>query len=92
MRNRLSLVIAAGVTLSLGVVGFAHAEPGPNGHNNRGLCTAYFNGSPTGQANKRKAGPFVALEEAADDGDSSTPAADDVAAFCEGMVGGAAGR
>jgi len=92
MKNRLSVVIAAALALSLGVVGFAHAQPGPNDHNNRGLCTAYFNGSDTGQANKRKAGPFVALEEAADDGDSATSAAEDVAAYCEGLVGGRAGR
>lgn len=92
MRKRLAIVIAATLTLGAGSLGLAHADPGPNGHNNRGLCTAYFNGSPTGQAHKRNAGPFVALEEAADDGDSSTAPEEDVAAFCEGLVGGRAGR
>ena len=38
------------------------ADPGPNGDNTYGLCTAYNSGSPTGQAHKHKAGPFAALE------------------------------
>lgn len=94
LKKRLATVFAAALLLSAGAVGLAQAEPGPNGNNNRGLCTAYYNGSPTGQENKRKAGPFVALEEAADaagDGDgTATP--DEVGAFCEGLIGGRAGR
>jgi hypothetical protein len=45
--------------------GIAMAAPGPNGHNNFGLCRAYFAGSDNGQSHKHKAGPFVALEDAA---------------------------
>lgn len=46
----------------------AGGNPGPNGANNHGLCTAYFNGSDTGREHKHNAGPFVALEKAAVDG------------------------
>ncbi|MFZ6005395.1 MAG: hypothetical protein ACOYXM_15840 [Actinomycetota bacterium] len=94
LKARLAAVFAAALVLSAGAVGFAQAEPGPNGHNNHGLCTAYYNGSPNGQEHKRKAGPFVALEEAADqagDGDG-TATAEEVASFCDGLVGGRAGR
>jgi hypothetical protein len=94
MKKRLASIIGAAAVLTAGVVGAAHAAPGPNGNNNHGLCTAYYNGSPTGQAHKHKAGPFVALEKAADqagDGDG-TATADEVAAFCNGLVGGRAGR
>lgn len=45
--------------------------PGPNGHNDFGLCTAYFAGSETGQEHKRKAPPFAALEAAASDAGQS---------------------
>ena len=92
MRKRLAVVIAGTLALSAGSLGLAQAAPGPNGHNNHGLCTAYFNGSENGQAHKRNAGPFVALEEAADDGDPNTSPEEDVAVFCEGLVGGRAGR
>lgn len=52
----------------LGGAGIALAKPGPNDKNNHGLCTAYFNGSDTGREHKRQAGPFQALEQAAQDG------------------------
>lgn len=70
-----------------GAVGAAFAAPGPNGHNNHGLCTAYFNGSETGRAHKRNAPPFQALEQAAheyDDqtGDEYDNAEDEVYKFC----------
>lgn len=92
MNKRLAVVLAGALTFSAGAAGLAQAKPGPNGYNNHGLCTAYFNGSETGQANKRKAPPFLELEEAADDGDANTTPAEDVARFCEGMIGGRAGR
>lgn len=94
MKKRIATVFAATLVMSTGVVGLAHAAPGPNGSNNHGLCTAYYNGSPTGQDHKHKAGPFVALEQAADqagNGDG-TASADEVAAFCDGLVGGRAGQ
>jgi hypothetical protein len=94
VKKRLATVFAAALVMSSGAIGLAHAAPGPNDSNNHGLCTAYYNGSPTGQDHKHKAGPFVALEEAADqagNGDGTTTA-DEMAAFCDGLVGGAAGR
>jgi hypothetical protein len=61
----ISSTIAALIT---GGAGFAFAgQPGPNDHNNHGLCTAYFAGSDTGQAHKHQAPPFAALEQAASD-------------------------
>lgn len=69
-----------------GAVGVALATPGPNESNNHGLCTAYFNGSETGRSNKHKAGPFAALESAANardgqdnDGDDQIDETDEVA-------------
>ena len=68
-----TLVVPAAVTLlALGGLGAtAVADPGPHGPNNFGLCTAYFAGSETGQEHKRKAPPFVALEEAAEASDKT---------------------
>ncbi|HVF74427.1 MAG TPA: hypothetical protein VM938_05215 [Acidimicrobiales bacterium] len=81
------IAIAFGLLGMLGgAVGVATAEPGPNGKNNHGLCTAYFNGSETGRANKRQAGPFAALERAADDGDSDTPIEEDVWRWCSDIA------
>ncbi|HSE09022.1 MAG TPA: hypothetical protein VLB29_10170 [Nocardioidaceae bacterium] len=70
-----TLVVSAAVTL-LAVGGAATAttaaaDPGPNGPNNFGLCTAYFAGSENGQEHKRKAPPFAALEAAAEAADQS---------------------
>jgi hypothetical protein len=73
MTRRLIAGAFAG-TLLLGTFGFANGPddgPGPNGHNNHGLCTAYFAGSETGQEHKRNAPPFQALEEAAEQNDQT---------------------
>jgi hypothetical protein len=78
-------VIVAGFVAALTALGAGAAlaqGPGPNGHNNHGLCTAYFNGSATGQAHKQNAGPFQALEAAADDGNSNTTPQQDVWNWC----------
>lgn len=58
-------LIAALMMMGLFGAASATADPGPNGNNDKGLCTAYFNGSDTGRANKRGAPPFVALEATA---------------------------
>jgi hypothetical protein len=44
----------------------ALAAPGPNGSNDHGLCTAYFNGQKNGHDKKDDGspGPFGALEDA----------------------------
>ena len=84
MRKTLSIAAAAAVaTGSLAFGGMAAAAPGPNGHNDYGLCKAYFAGSDKGKEKKRNAPPFVALESAAgdQDGDGDTDS-DDVAAYC----------
>jgi hypothetical protein len=55
----------AAVVMALGGASIAVADPGPNGHNTFGLCTAYFAGSDKGQEMKHKAPPFQGLEAAA---------------------------
>jgi hypothetical protein len=66
--------ILSAAVLALGIAGtgvsFA-GSPGPNGHNDYGLCKAYFAGSQVGQSHKHQAPPFAALEAAADAADQS---------------------
>lgn len=64
----------AGLFTLVGIVGLAQAAPGPNGNNNHGMCTAYFNGSSTGQSHKHDAPPFVALESTASSTDTNSEA------------------
>ena len=72
-----TLAVPAAVTLlALGgaLTTAAVADPGPNGPNNFGLCTAYFAGSEEsgGKADKkREAPPFQGLEAAAEAADQS---------------------
>ena len=61
-----TIISAAVLTLLAGGVGVSAANPGPNGNNTFGLCTAYFAGSERGQEEKRKAPPFQGLEAAAE--------------------------
>jgi hypothetical protein len=87
MKRFIALAIVAASAFGTGV---GSAEPGPNGHNNYGLCKAYFAGSDNGRAHKRNAPPFQALEKAAGVDDDDTPAEIDekVKAFCESAVPG----
>lgn len=62
---------AAVVGVVLGGATVAVGEPGPNGSNTFGLCTAYFSGSEKGQEQKRKAPPFQGLEAAAEAADQT---------------------
>lgn len=73
--RRAVLGLAVVTTLAAGGSA-ALADPGPNGHNDYGLCKAYFAGSATGQAHKHGAPPFAALEAAADAADQT------VAEYC----------
>lgn len=80
------LSMAAVAALASGALGMGPpdvedipGDPGPNGSNNFGLCTAYFSGSDEGRENKRKAPPFQGLENAADEDENS----DSVAEWCE---------
>jgi hypothetical protein len=46
--------------------GISSAEPGPNGHNDHGLCTAYFNGQKNGHGPGEDTDdppPFQGLQE-----------------------------
>ena len=69
-------VLGLAVATTLGAGGVALADPGPNGHNDYGLCKAYFAGSENGQEHRHAAPPFVALEAAAEAADQT------VAEYC----------
>lgn len=79
------LAVALGALSLGGAAGVSLAAPGPNGSNHHGLCTAYFNGSETGRAHKRNAGPFTALETAASDDDDATTPTEDVWVWCSDL-------
>ena len=96
------LALICGVTLLLaagaGTASAGHEEkdgPGPNGHNNKGLCTAYFNGQKNGHQEGEGPGPFGALEdESTDSGENEDledeqQVSDDVFEFCDqfGIMG-----
>jgi hypothetical protein len=66
------LIVAGSVmAVMTGGAGAVLAEPGPNGNNTFGLCTAYFAGNDTAREHKRNAPPFAALIKAAEDNDQS---------------------
>jgi hypothetical protein len=71
MSHRTFLVPLAAAALLAGGTAVAVGDPGPNGHNTFGLCTAYFAGSEKGQEMKRKAPPFQGLEAAAEAADQT---------------------
>lgn len=100
MKKFIAALFASFMLLGLlGFVSSASAEPGPNGNNDKGLCTAYFNGQKNGhnKDGKDSPAPFKALEDAADEEDDNEDAnqpggsletAADVFEFCQGMIGG----
>lgn len=66
------IAIAIGVLgLLAGIVGISTADPGPNGNNDHGLCTAYFNGQKNGHGEgedqSNQPPPFQGLEDAGRD-------------------------
>lgn len=87
-------LLGAGI-LSLAVGGFVPAfasNPGPNGHNNNGLCEAAGSGSQQGQAQKQANGAaFQALAAAGESqetsGDSEPDNAADIQQFCGSTFG-----
>jgi hypothetical protein len=87
------ITLALAAACALGATGVAGAAPGPNGHNDYGLCKAYFSGSQKGQDNKQSKKPFVALRTKAgdQDGDGDTDN-DDVAAYCANTTPGGKGQ
>jgi hypothetical protein len=75
-----TLIAAAVLVLGAAGAGVSLADPGPNGSNNHGLCTAYAaNG---GHGNSHDTKPANALEAAAEDGDDATSDAQEVANYC----------
>ena len=99
-------MIAGAITALLLMLGFAagavaapgdNGKAGPNGHNEKGLCTAYFNGQKKGHEEGNGPGPFGVLEdESADPEDSEDEdleteqqVSDDVFEFCNqfGIMG-----
>lgn len=67
MRKSLLAAVVAVVTMfGLGGAFAASAEPGPNGKNDHGLCTAYFNGQKVGHGPGEDTDdppPFQGLQE-----------------------------
>jgi hypothetical protein len=85
MKKRLAVAAATLMFAGLGA-GVVQAEPGPNGKNDHGICTAYFNGQKKGHEQGNSPGPFGALEDANDD---------DIQAifdFCTGVEKGIGGN
>lgn len=68
MTKKIIVALAAIFMAGLGA-GLSQAEPGPNGHNDHGLCTAYFNGQKVGHGQEEdqtnQPPPFQGLEDAA---------------------------
>ena len=87
VKKVLAALTAATLMFGLGSVALAagNGKAGPNGHNNGGLCTAYFNGQKKGWADGAP-GPFAQLEQDAHDNDSTTNTEQEVLAFCGGAT------
>ena len=98
MKRMLATVFGALMLLTVfAVTASAEGEAGPNGSNEKGLCTAYFNGQKNGHEEGNGPGPFGELEDDAadpeDDGDEDLvdekQVSDDVFEFCNqyGIMG-----
>ena len=84
MRKRIIALTLVAFALAGGTAVTASATPGPNGHNDYGLCNAWnHSGNNTGQA-------FQGLRDKAGDSDGNgTPNQDsDITAFCDGKTPG----
>ena len=102
MKRLLALICGATLLLAAGAgtASAAHEGPGPNGSNDKGLCTAYFNGQKNGHEKQKERtgeypGPFAGLEEHAEDSgenedlEDEQQISDDVFEFCQGLgIGG----
>lgn len=69
MKKIIAALFASLLLITMFGVISASAEPGPNGNNNKGLCTAYFNGQKKGHDKHGDPGPFQALEDQAAEND-----------------------
>jgi hypothetical protein len=61
MKKRIAVATATLMFAGLGA-GIVQAAPGPNGKNDHGICTAYFNGQKKGHEENNGPGPFGTLE------------------------------
>lgn len=85
------MLMVGGANAAMAAKGGSSGDPGPgpNGNNDKGLCTAYFNGQKNGHEEGNGPGPFGALEDkSTDDGsnEDKTPeqqVSDDVFEYCQ---------
>lgn len=85
-------LVIGGIAAALlaGGAGMSFAgQPGPNGHNNFGLCTAYL--ANQGHGNSHDTKPADALEAAADSNHDGTTTAQEIANYCAGQTPGGKG-
>lgn len=99
MKTKLGAAILAAMMMFglFGVVS-ATADPGPNGNNDKGLCTAYFNGQKKGHdKHESQPGPFAALQDHAeeeaprnndDDDENDVTGVEAIFNYCDGMIEG----
>jgi hypothetical protein len=101
MKRMLAVLFGAIIVCATFGAVSANADPGPNGENDKGLCTAYFNGQKKGHdkdgdgRTDNENSPFAALEnDAEDSGENENllaeqPVYSDVYEFCQALgIGG----
>jgi hypothetical protein len=100
MKRVLAILFGAAVLFAGFGVADVSAAPGPNGSNDHGLCTAYFNGQKNGHTEGEGPGPFGTLEDVSEDDGTDeeedpdngvigeTRVASDVRERCDGLIGG----
>lgn len=71
MKRLLAMLFGATMLFALFGAGTVSAEPGPNGSNDKGICTAYFNGQKKGHESGDSPGPFGTLEDEAGEYDEA---------------------
>jgi hypothetical protein len=74
---------ALGLLLAGGSLTAALAAPGPNGHNDHGLCTAAQSGKKNGWTDGNLPGPFAGAPDGDDEGDAPGGRQDFIDAFCD---------
>ena len=79
------LTIGVAFAIALGGAAVANADPGPNGHNDYGLCTAAGHGEKNGWTDGDLPGPFAGAPDGDDPGDEPGGRQDFLDAFCDPM-------
>src|SRR5258705_7614681 len=91
MKKLLAAALVAG--LGFGGATLAVASPGPNGNNDHGLCTAYFNGQKNGWAKNGTPPPFQSLEDTANaQGNPNNSTTQNVYDYCQNVDKGIGGN